>query len=193
MSRDAPPHAGGSGQSASGQLPAVGRARCLGATIRTATEADIPTLRSLAQQIWRDYYPAIITPDQIEYMLEWMYAPEVIRSELAAGIVWELILREAEPVGFLAYGHEAVAREVTLHKVYVQTALHGQGLGQLALAHVKAKAVAWNARRIVLRVNKRNERAIRAYERAGFTVAETLVSNIGGGFVMDDYLMALAL
>jgi RimJ/RimL family protein N-acetyltransferase len=38
-------------------------------------------------------------------------------------------------------------------------------------------------------VNKRNQKAIRAYERAGFTIAESMTSEIGGGFVMDDYRM----
>ena len=43
---------------------------------RAATEADIPRLQDLAGVIWREYYPSIITPEQIEFMLEWMYTGE---------------------------------------------------------------------------------------------------------------------
>ena len=43
---------------------------------------------------------------------------------------------------------------------------------------------------LVLNVNKRNAQAIRAYERSGFTAREAVVVDIGGGFVMDDYVMA---
>jgi ribosomal protein S18 acetylase RimI-like enzyme len=38
-------------------------------------------------------------------------------------------------------------------------------------------------------VNKRNERAINSYRKYGFAVRETVVDDIGGGFVMDDFIM----
>ena len=40
-----------------------------------------------------------------------------------------------------------------------------------------------------MQVNKRNDRAIAAYQKAGFCIAEEAVLDIGGGFVMDDFLM----
>jgi ribosomal protein S18 acetylase RimI-like enzyme len=42
---------------------------------------------------------------------------------------------------------------------------------------------------LVLNVNRHNIKAIRAYERAGWQVAEMVVVDIGNGFVMDDYIM----
>ena len=39
-------------------------------------------------------------------------------------------------------------------------------------------------------VNKRNARAIAAYQRNGFVIADSVVTDIGSGFVMDDYIMA---
>ncbi len=44
---------------------------------------------------------------------------------------------------------------------------------------------------VILRVNKRNRVAIEAYERIGFVIREPIVSDIGSGFMMDDYLMKL--
>ena len=40
-----------------------------------------------------------------------------------------------------------------------------------------------------LRVNRHNDAAIRAYRRAGFVIVASDCLPIGGGFVMDDYLM----
>ena len=37
---------------------------------------------------------------------------------------------------------------------------------------------------------KRNLRPIAAYQCNGFTVAQSVVMDFGGGFVMDDFIMA---
>ncbi len=52
------------------------------------------------------------------------------------------------------------------------------------------KSAAAGAHRLILSVNKRNAQAIAAYKRNGFVIAESVVTDIGGGFVMDDYVMA---
>src|SRR5262245_60497256 len=129
-------------------------------TTKPVTEQDITTVHVLAQQIWRDYYPGIITAEQIDYMLARMYAPEVIRRELASGLVWELILMDNEAVGYLSYEYEAGAGRVKLNKLYVLSWLHGRGIGRQMLDQVKARAVQRGARHVYLTVNKQNSRAI---------------------------------
>ncbi len=47
--------------------------------------------------------------------------------------------------------------------------------------------------RLTVAVNKNNRTAIAAYLKHGFRVADAVVKDIGGGFVMDDYLMEQAL
>jgi ribosomal protein S18 acetylase RimI-like enzyme len=158
-------------------------------TTKTVTESDIATVGVLAQEIWRGYYPGIITTEQIDYMLARMYAPEVIRDELAAGTVWELILRNNEAVGYLSYEYEAASIRVKLGKLYVLPALHGHGIGRQMLDHVKARAARLGGGHVYLTVNKQNTRALRAYHAAGFQIAEAVVTDIGGGFVMDDFVM----
>ena len=158
---------------------------------RPATPDDIPALRSLAETIWRSCYPGIISPAQIEYMLHRMYAPEVIREDMAAGTQWTLALQGERPVGFLAFDPDATG--IQLHKLYLQPELHGQGQGQRMLEHVRSEALRRKAARISLRVNKANLRALRAYERAGFRQVDSVVADIGGGFVMDDFLLELEL
>ena len=53
-----------------------------------------------------------------------------------------------------------------------------------------AIALSRTAKEVRLQVNKANVRAQRAYERFGFVRIEEAVFDIGGGFVMDDYIMA---
>ena len=86
--------------------------------IRPATEADVPLLRDLAQRIWRECYPGIITAEQIEFMLGWMYSGEEIRRQLTAGVPWEIAESDGEPVGYLSWQREADGR-VKISKLYV--------------------------------------------------------------------------
>jgi RimJ/RimL family protein N-acetyltransferase len=162
-------------------------------TFKRAEETDIPILRRLAGDIWRACYPSIITPEQIEYMLAWMYSEQTIREELAGGVVWELALRDGEPVGFLSFRFEPEDRKIKLNKLYLVPELHGRGLGQQMLSYAKAQAATLGAKQVYLTVNKGNTQAIRAYKRAGFRTAAAVVNDIGGGFVMDDYIMAFDL
>jgi diamine N-acetyltransferase len=155
-----------------------------------ATPGEIPLLQRLAGQIWRAHYPGIISAAQIEYMLGRMYGAEVIAAEMQSGTCWELIREGAEAVGFLSYSYDERAAQLKLHKLYVQVERHGQGLGRAGLARVMQVAAALGAREISLFVNKNNQKAIRAYERAGFTIAESVTNEFGDGFVMDDYRMA---
>ena len=154
-----------------------------------ATDADIPTLRGLADSIWHACYPGIITHAQIDYMLGRMFAAAVIQRELAAGVRWELAHLDGEPVGFLSCTHDATQQLLKLNKLYLLPAHHGRGHGRAMLDHVKTFAFELRATRILLTVNKANARALRAYERAGFRTIDAIVTEIGGGFVMDDFVM----
>jgi ribosomal protein S18 acetylase RimI-like enzyme len=157
--------------------------------IRLATEADIPLLRDLAQRIWRECYPGIITTEQIEFMLGWMYGEEEIRRQLAAGVPWEIAELDGEPIGYLSWQREDDGR-VKISKLYVVPHYQRRGFGQRMLEHICDRAHGLGTREVWLQVNKRNERAIGAYLKAGFRIEKEAVFDIGGGFVMDDYLMA---
>ncbi|MGD0744367.1 MAG: GNAT family N-acetyltransferase [Verrucomicrobiota bacterium] len=156
-----------------------------------ATEADLPLISKLAGVIWRACYPGIITHAQIDYMLARMYALGVLRDEIRSqGIRYDCLLMEDKLTGFASYGPTAEPGVMKLHKLYLLPELHGSGLGSRLLQHVEREVRAGGARRLVLAVNKRNAKAIAAYQRNGFVVADSVVTNIGGGFVMDDYIMA---
>ena len=158
-------------------------------TFHAAQERDIPALRSLADQIWREAYAEMISPEQIAYMLGWMYAAETIRRELAESVVWEIVRLDGTDAGYLsvAFSADGIAK---LNKLYLLPAYHGEGRGQTMLAHIFAMATERGAREVRLQVNKDNVRARRAYLRFGFVQIEEAVFDIGGGYVMDDYIMA---
>lgn len=158
-----------------------------------ASEEHLPAIASLAGVIWREYYPLITGTEQIEYMLAWMYSLETMNSELRSGIRYERLLLDGELVGFASIGTIEEPGTIKLHKLYLLPRHHGQGLGTLLLKHCEDEARKRGARRMTLNVNKRNTQAIAAYQRNGFAIAESVVNDIGNGFVMDDYVMTKVL
>jgi len=156
-----------------------------------AGEEHLQDIAELAGIIWRACYPGIISHAQIDYMLARMYSPEVLRDEIRAqGIRYDCLLLDGKPAGFAAYGPTEQTGVVKLHKLYLRAEVHGRGLGSRLLQQVEREVRAAGARRLVLSVNKRNAKAIAAYRRNGFVIAESVVTDIGGGFVMDDFVMA---
>ena len=159
--------------------------------IISATEADLPAIAELAGVIWRACYPGIITYAQIDYMLARMYALDTMREEIRSqGIRYHLLLADGKPVGFASYGPTPEPGVMKLHKLYLLPELQGRGLGSRLLQYCEQEVRAAGAHTVILSVNKRNVKGIAAYRRNGYVVAESVVTDIGGGFVMDDYIMA---
>jgi len=156
--------------------------------IRAATTADIPQIRLLAHEIWHAHYPSIITEEQIDFMLEWMYSSAEIERQLREGPLWEIAELDGHPIAFTSYGIESDGR-VKLHKLYVSTARQRRGIGHQMLAHVVKQAARLGGSEVWLQVNKRNTSAIDAYTKAGFHITKEAIFDIGHGFVMDDYIM----
>ena len=80
--------------------------------------------------------------------------------------------------------------ECKLDKLYVRHDARRRGFGSRLLDHVEREARALGAARLWLQVNRNNAQAIAAYRRNGFDVAREVVVDIGGGFVMDDFVMS---
>jgi ribosomal protein S18 acetylase RimI-like enzyme len=161
-----------------------------GVRLDAMTAADFATLARLGDAIWREHYIRIISSAQIDYMLAGRYTPEKLRLYLNAEDRWLVLLRiDSRAVGYCSYALAENPGEMKLEQLYVLPDLHGKGLGKLMLSHVEEQARARGRSTLVLQTNKRNDIAIAFYRKAGFTVREEAVFDIGNGFVMDDYVM----
>jgi len=162
-------------------------------TLRAATRPDLPVVQRLARITWRAHYPGIISPAQIDYMLERGYANAALEAFLdGPGRGLAIGLRDQEPVGFAAWLPAGPAT-AKLDKLYVLPDAQRCGIGRALIEHVAASSRRVGAATLSLNVNKRNASAIAAYRRCGFAIREATVVDIGQGFVMDDYVMERSL
>lgn len=151
---------------------------------------EAETLCALARAVWRHHYPPIIGAAQTEYMLAQRYDPARIRDELANGTVWWDTVRERDVLlAFAASFAVPEDRAMQIDKLYVHPERQRAGLGGALIEHVRQRAEQLGLEKLVLAVNKGNASAITAYHKHGFRIARPSVTDIGGGFVMDDYLM----
>jgi len=158
--------------------------------IAALTTQGVDRLCVLAAEIWHQHYPGIISEAQIEYMLARRYRPANIIAELQRGDVWwDQLMIGDRLAGFASCVLTGNAGEMKLDKLYVHPDHQRRGHGRLLLDRTVSVARAHGCRTLVLAVNKRNGNAIAAYRKYGFRVGESVVKDIGGGFVMDDYVM----
>ena len=154
------------------------------------TPESLQTIRDIAASIWPETFREILSPEQIRYMMEMMYAPHVMEKELTSGYHFEVLAADGVPSGYISYSAYHSPDTAKLHKVYLLSSCHGKGIGSLMLRHAENQTRKLGFSKLQLNVNKHNTRAIRAYERNGFTRIDSVKIDIGNGFFMDDYVMA---
>lgn len=151
---------------------------------------DAEAIAAMGWDIWQRYYfPQVLSMDAIAYLGRRTCSPAIVREELTRGVIYEWIERSGIRLGFLAWHHLPGQDRMRLNKLYVLPEYHHRGIGALALTHVKAVAAQRGVREIYLYVFKKNRQAIRAYLKAGFTIAWEEITDAGQGYCYDDYVM----
>ena len=154
-----------------------------------ASAGQLATAERLAREIWHEHYVPLIGCEQVDYMVSRLQTVAAMQAQLAEG--YEYFLMEHEggaAVGYLAVQPRAAEGALFLSKLYVLAALCGEGLGRRALEFAEELARGRGLARLYLTVNKRNPARF-VYERLGYATVADIVTELGGGFVMDDYRM----
>ena len=157
--------------------------------IALETPAGLQIVRDIAADIWPKTFSPILSPEQIAYMMQMMYAPEVMERELEQGYRFFALRSDGRPAGYFSWSAYRPPETAKLHKVYLLQEFHGRGLGSRMIGEAEKQAAEAGFTKLRLNVNKYNERAKKAYLRNGFAVVESVKIDIGGGFFMDDFVM----
>ena len=173
--------------------------------IRPATLEDRSLIRSISERTWPSTYGHIISQEQIDFMLDWMYSDESLEKQMDSGCVFYIasIKKENEQweaVGFCSVSPEEEENNSTekvegskahkLNKLYVLPSAQGTGAGKALLNKSIEVVKAAGSSSLFLQVNKLNT-AYSFYLKHGFVKEQEFKFDIGNGFFMDDYVMRL--
>ena len=159
--------------------------------IVAAKESDCELINKLAWKVFPATYEKILTPDQIDYMMDWMYSVENLKKQMAEGHQYFIAFRSSEACGYVSVEREGNDL-FHLQKIYVLPQfqkLHiGDALFDQAVSYVRSQHPQGPCR-IELNVN-RNNPARGFYEKRGMREVDHGDYPIGHGYYMNDYIMA---
>ena len=168
--------------------------------IRPATLSDRALIRSISERTWPSTYGHIISQEQIDFMLEWMYSDASLEKQMNTGCEFYIANLNGDDVGFCSVSPEEEENSSTekvkgvkshkLNKLYVLPLAQGTGTGKALLVKAIEFAKAAGSSSIFLQVNKHND-AYSFYLKHGFIKEAEFKFDIGNGFYMDDYVMRL--
>lgn len=160
--------------------------------IMCKTDEQLKELAQKANEIWHEYFIDIITLEQIEYMVEKFQSYKAIKHAI----------EEENYTYFLAYekncligycGVKLEEERLFLSKLYLQKESRGKGLSSAMLKQAIAFAEEHHKKAIYLTCNKYNTHSLDVYKAKNFYVVDSVESDIGNGFIMDDYILQLDL
>lgn len=160
--------------------------------IKKAGKSDVATIRDLAHAIWPSAFKEILTENQIQYMLDWMYNMETLSSQMSTGHDFFLLYHLDSPIGFIGLEFQEEIGKVKIHKLYLLQKYQGKGLGKFMFLHALDYASLMFAKAVYLNVNRFNE-SVKFYLGMGMQIIQSEDIDIGRGFYMNDYVMEMPL
>lgn len=159
--------------------------------IRRATEADIPLIRQLAGRIFPATYRSIISEEQIDFMMDWMYSEDSLRRQMAEGHTYLLGMEGDEVFGYVSVEQQGPDL-FHLQKIYVLPDRQRQGRGRFLFESALSLVRTLHPTPCTLELNvNRTNPALGFYRQMGMHIDRQGDFDIGHGFQMNDYIMAM--
>ena len=161
-------------------------------TIQKVTVADCELINKMAGEVFPATYKEILSPEQLDYMMDWMYAPENIRKQMEEeGHVYFIAYEECEAAGYVSI--QPQGKDLFhLQKIYVLPYYQGAHCGSFLFREAVKYIKEIHPEPCMLELNvNRNNKALHFYEHMGMKKLREGDFPIGNGYYMNDYIMGL--
>ncbi|MGV3460989.1 MAG: GNAT family N-acetyltransferase [Flavobacterium sp.] len=158
-----------------------------------ADSTDFETINGLAKRTWGPTYKSILSEPQLEYMFDMMYSEAAYNEQIAIKNHHFLLVKDGkEFLGFASYELNYRYETTKVHKIYIVPEAQGKGAGKILMNRIIMLAKQHQNDKLILNVNRYNT-AVNFYEGIGFVKLGEEDIDIGNGYLMEDYIMQLAL
>jgi GNAT superfamily N-acetyltransferase len=161
--------------------------------IRALKQDELSIVHDIAHATWPDTFKDILSQEQIQYMLNWMYDLKQLENQFNQGHQFYVAELEEMPVGFIGIEPNYPEKGITkIHKIYILPNQQGTGIGKKLIEYVKELSIQSEMKGLLLNVNRFNM-AVDFYKAIGFNILFEENIDIGNGYLMEDYVMKLDL
>ena len=150
-----------------------------------SSKKDLLAIEELACIIWREHYIPMVGREQVEYMLDKFQSAESMKEQIEEGSFYYILKLEEQYIGYLSFRIQS--ETLFLSKIYILSQYREKKFGKSAMVFVEQKGKERGCSEVSLTVNKNNINSIKAYEKIGFLNLGSYITDIGSGFIMDDY------
>ena len=163
-------------------------------SIQNNIDDNFTSIRAIAKEVWPIAYGAILSKEQLDYMMEMMYSIPSLQKQANENENHFILATEKDnPVGFAAYEFDCGGTSKTkIHKIYILSNQQRKGIGRMLIDYITNNARENKQEALYLNVNKNNI-AQHFYKKLGFNISYEEVIDIGNGYVMDDFVMEISI
>lgn len=153
---------------------------------------DLEEVANLAYEIWNESFKEIISKNQIDYMVDNFQSLKAMTEQVEnENYTYFKVYFKNNLCGYIGVKDEKT--KLFLSKLYLKKEYRGKGIASVMLEKVFEVAKKLSKKSVYLTVNKHNTNAINVYKAKGFEKIDSVVTDIGEGYVMDDYIFQYCL
>lgn len=160
------------------------------AEIRMIGRDGARELHEFAHPIWTEVFGPMVAggPAEAEYIFESWQSEDSIRKAMDDGYLYGYLMDGGRRAGYFAMRVEG--ERLLISKCYLVKEERGRGLGSEMIRVMLEYGREHGCTSAYLYVHVRNARAIKAYERNGFSSMYREIRDRGDGFATDDFVMS---
>lgn len=151
------------------------------------TDSQIREIAVLANEIWHQHFTPIIGEEQVDYMVDKFQSYPALKEQIENGYEYYQIFSDGKFLGYTGV-HDEEGR-LFLSKLYIKKEARGRHLATAVFEFLVNLCKERKLSAIWLTCNKHNDHSLAVYDHLGFQTIDTQEADIGGGFIMDDYIM----
>lgn len=157
---------------------------------KVENDHEIKYIEKCAEITWHNTFDDILPEGQTDYMINKFQSFDAIKKRINEGYIYFIALANRNvPESVMGYcGIKPEADKLFISKVYIRPVYQRTGVATAFFKKLK-RDYQDEFSKFYLTVNINNKNAVHTYKKWGFKVKDTAITDIGSGYVMDDYIM----